>query len=240
MERPDAIVKVTIVYVIVTAIYACFAIGQFCAMRGQLAAMRKQSTIARRQTFTAERQLRTMKQQADAAGLQLAAMREQADQATELARPWLVVSPAAPPEGWPPDNARAITTPPDGVWVTWSALNVGKTPALLTRLVVVSAVVDIPDGAERPTYPEHPPFSEMPIPPTVAHSDIARWRPTDTEMVSLMNGAKCLFLYGALTYRDGLKREHRTRFCFYWRVKHPGWPGLTFSPVGPPAFIEYS
>jgi hypothetical protein len=111
---------------------------------------------------------------------------------------------------------------------------------MLTRLVVRTTVVPMPPPEAEPPYQNATAFPRMPIPPSSAHSGVARWRISPSDYEAIMRGERCLLLYGRLAYEDGRGEEHVTRFCCYWYVTNPPSPRLSYSPVGPASYIDYT
>lgn len=193
-------------------------------------------------TFFAYRQWRAIHHQAKIAADGIVETRKAAEAAQQSAgtasrhialissheRPWIMVKP-----NWLlPDNEH-----PFGGLVEWSAINVGRTPAFLTELVVVADVVPYPIPDKRPDDRAPKPFAKFIIPPNGTHGS-RTGNPIDaSELQKLFNGTHCLVFYGRIVYRDSLDNEHLTRFCCYWHLENGQW---LYEPVGPPDWVEYT
>jgi hypothetical protein len=175
---------------------------------------------------------------------QWAAIRRQANIAersiTELERPWLIVQPGH--LDWPFKQGGVSANPPFVVTIRWSAINTGRSPAFLTNLSVSFVCAPIPVESERPEYELFNDFAEMPIPPNGAHSGEQKVQITDSVFEDIKNYKSCLKFYGFLEYHDPSRKNlHKTRFCAYWYMLNSSFPWmLTFVPVGPRDYIEYT
>ena len=188
--------------------------------------------------------LKTARDAADAAKTQAQSAAAALAHQISQERPWLTMK----GDGRPfftlgPGRAEGAE---DG-WaiVPWSILNVGKDAAWLYRCTVKVLPVDDRNPPESPpAFTEDPPFGKMPIPPGAAHSarasaDIQR---KDWKAIGL--GLNALMAYGIIRYRDNSDGDHFTRFCFIWRRlmsdPDPNREVWHYTPVGPPAYVEYT
>jgi len=156
-----------------------------------------------------------------------------------LERPWLIVKPGDP--NWP-FTQTVSAAPPFVVTIGWSAINEGRSPAFLTNLSVSLVCAPKPTDDDRPEYEIFRDFAEMPIPPRGAHGGEKFLTVNDSDLESIKAGTLCIKFYGFLEYYDPSRRNlHKTRFCAYWYMLNSSlsWM-LTFVPVGPRAYIEYT
>lgn len=174
------------------------------------------------------------------AGLQWAAIRRQAAIAEQtithierVERPWIMVN----VDDWQLPAAETFANVGFGAPLKWSAKNVGKNPAFLTRLVVASDIVPYPIPNRRPSYPESEPFSNFAIPPMGTHRSQIDVVVDAGRLRDMYSGKLCQIFYGIIDYNDAAGITYRTRFCCYWRCKNDKW---VFEPVGPPDWIEYT
>lgn len=158
------------------------------------------------------------------------AIRDTLDVARTQDRPWIMVTPDNP-EGWPPDGI-----PSTSIGFTWSAENVGKSPAFLTHLWVAVVLAPYPVPDTRPDDQETGGFAAFIIPPGGKHTSRERRLLTESDIADITAGRKCLMFYGVIRYNDTFTRTHTTRFCSYWLMIGGG---RGFSPIGPPSYIKY-
>jgi hypothetical protein len=211
-KTPSVLVQIALV--VVGALYTFFAYMQWRAIHHQ-------AKIAADGIVETRKAAEAAQKSAGIAGRHL-------DLISSHERPWIMVKP-----NWLlPDNEH-----PFGGVVEWSAINVGRTPAFLTDLVVVTNIVSYPIPEKRPYYPAPKPFSKFIIPPNGTHGSRIG-NPIDaSELQKLFNGTHCLIFYGRIAYRDSLDDEHLTRFCCYWHLENGQW---LYEPVGPPDWVEYT
>ncbi len=151
-------------------------------------------------------------------------------------RAWIMVRPKTP-INWPLPPEASIGFPLT-LTTEWSAINVGKTPAFMRKIVVGLTIIDLPPQ-QRPEYPIPYPFAQFIIPPGGDHSSITSPVTISQEMYQdIRNGEKWLVFYGFVEYEDTLERlQHITRFCSFWQyINGTPW----FQPVGPPDWVEYT
>jgi hypothetical protein len=146
-------------------------------------------------------------------------------------RPWIMVTPDKP-EGWPSADSGSCT-----FRLRWSAENVGKSPAFLTQLWANVVVLPYPVPYRRMDYGEDRDFAEFIIPPNGKHCHEEDRILSESEVIAIQTGEKCLLFYGRVYYRDTFKVIHLTRFCSYWIQEGEK---VHFSPVGPPSYMRYT
>jgi hypothetical protein len=155
-------------------------------------------------------------------------------------RPWLTMKGDGTPRFyWHPAEDEARTAI---IFVPWSMTNVGKDAAwLYQRTVKIIRIDDLtgpPD--EPPAFEEERPFGDMPIPPGAAHAETAAVHLDARVAKDIGPGLNALMAYGIIRYRDTANVGHFTRFCFIWRMVNPRENQWHYSPVGPPAYVEYT
>ena len=150
---------------------------------------------------------------------------------TNRERPWIVVAPSAP-EDWP-----RITMKFFSFRIKWTAMNVGSSPAFLTKLYVAVCVADFPVPNSQLQYREPGSFAEFIVPPKGEYVNEISAELMGTEIEGVLNNRKCIMFYGFVDYRGPFSGPHKTRFCCYWTEKDGA---AKFYPVGPPATIEYT
>jgi hypothetical protein len=146
-------------------------------------------------------------------------------------RPWIMVTPDKP-EGWPPAGTGSCT-----FRLRWSVENVGKSPAFLTQLWANVVVLPYPVPSRRLDYGEDRDFAEFIIRPNGRHCHEEDRILSESEVIAIQTGDKCLLFYGRVYYRDTFKVIHLTRFCSYWIQEGEK---VHFSRVGPPSYIKYT
>ncbi len=146
-------------------------------------------------------------------------------------RPWILVT-ATHAKGWPSDKTNSFP-----FQFTWSARNVGKSPAFLTHLWVAAEIVAYPMPHIPPTYGECRGFAEVLMAPNGYYSNIMGKTLTESDISSLKAGRTCIMCYGYLHYRDTFNAIHTTRFCSYW---HQQGEIPVLHQVGPPSYIQYT
>lgn len=163
-----------------------------------------------------------------------------------LERPWMMFRPGDPNSGIVSAGAQT----PAVIWplpvmyqglfvVPWNAINVGRSPAFLTRLVARIEVVNtgsvppaLTGGSDFPNYiisPKTPPDDRF-------GTNLVRSL-TQEESIDIQNGDKRVWVYGAVEYRGFRRRNHATRFCCIWYVDNGA---NTYDPVGPPGWTDYT
>lgn len=119
-------------------------------------------------------------------------------------------------------------------FIAWSLVNVGRTPAFLTKLSVKAERIPLNIPDIEPDYGDFQSFAKFIIPPGGRH--------TGKEFVYIPTGgridpAMCIAFWGRIDYEDTGKSHHVTRFFVYWRIATDGW---IFEPVGPTNTVEYT
>jgi hypothetical protein len=154
-----------------------------------------------------------------------------------LERPWVTIYPT--PEEWPFKQIPTNFPLPFGI--RWDEINLGRTPAFVLKFSASPRILDLPLPDTRPKYTpsdkDLPPFF---LPPNGErpHESGSGCLITKNEFDAIIQGGKAIVLYGFLKYEDTIrKKQHVSRFCFKWFYKD-GRP--TYSPVGPPDWIEYT
>jgi len=173
---------------------------------------------------------------------QLRAIARQGDIAerniTHLERPWLIVKHHELDNWGIYVDARNPGAPFD-VRVRWSATNFGRSPAFLINVFVSLICMPFPIPSEQPNYERFRDFAEYPIPPNDSHSSESWLTITDEDVKEIKAHKRCIVFYGLLKYNDPIAQGHTTRFCSYWHMQNTNQP-LTFVPVGPRSYIEYT
>jgi hypothetical protein len=150
-------------------------------------------------------------------------------------RPWIAVKPQKPPN-WPlPPDAKFEF--PLLIEVPWTAKNVGKTPAFIRDINVITEVMPIPLPENRPADPVPNRLPQFIIPPNDDHSGAERVLIWPEEYRGIKESRYGIVFYGFIKYDDTLEnREHISRFCSYWFYLQ----GIElFEPIGPSDWIEY-
>lgn len=153
---------------------------------------------------------------------------------THFERPWVRVDPKDPTL---PDKEL-----PFGTTIPWTATNVGKSPAFVTRLFVDVKIFPRPvPPDQRPQYGDPPRIARFMLSPHGGqHSSERRLsgeepRPFSAgDLRDMWHGETCLVFYGFIDYLDAVGTSHTTRFCSYWDHN------FVFNPVGPPDWVEYT
>ncbi len=120
--------------------------------------------------------------------------------------------------------------------VDWSIKNVGRSPAFLTQLATIVDVLELPVPEKCPGYPVNKSFAKFIIPPDGIHASTKKVVGV-MQLQGIFNGTHCFIFYGRVVYRDGLDREHYTKFCCYWHIENGAW---IYEPVGPPDWVDYT
>ncbi len=158
--------------------------------------------VAWRTLGSLNEQVRANNLSAEAANESARAANRQIDVAVRNERPWIMV------EGdWP-------TNPPAGIpgWsaIKWSAVNVGKSPAFLTKLSVEVKIVPLAIPDERPHYLEAESFAKFIIPPNGRHSADIPFVIDATQGSVLYESSHCIIFYGQIDYFDTLNGHIKT------------------------------
>ena len=149
----------------------------------------------------------------------------------DLERPWIMIE-----ADWPIVSGRYEMLGQNHI--KWSAINAGRSPAFITRLSVKAEPVPYKLPDKRPQYPDADPFAEFIIAPNGGrHSSEYLFVVDAGRMAEYHSGTKCIAFYGRIDYHDASKKPHVTRFCVYWVQQNNMH---SFSPVGPPDWIEYT
>ena len=172
------------------------------------------------------------------AGFQWWAIHRQANIAkraiTHFERPWVRVDPKDPTL---PNKELGF-----GTMIPWTATNVGKSSAFITRLFVDVKIFPTPTPPDqRPQYGDPPRIARFMLSPHGGqHSSEGRLSGTEPrpmsagELRDMWSGETCLVFYGFVDYLDPVGTSHTTRFCAYWDHN------FVFNPVGPDAWVEYT
>jgi len=153
---------------------------------------------------------------------------------THFERPWVRVDPKDPTL---PNKELGF-----GTMIPWTATNVGKSPAFITRLFVDVKIFPTPTPPDqRPQYGDPPRIARFMLSPHGGqHSSEGRLSGIEPQPMSagelrdMWRGQACLVFYGFIDYLDAVGTLHTTRFCSYWDHN------FVFNPVGPDAWIEYT
>jgi hypothetical protein len=153
-----------------------------------------------------------------------------------LERPWMMFRPSDP-NLWPFSNALNPNQPL--LTVNWNIINVGRSPAFLTRLVPRMEIMKrnetppkLPRDTDFPNYIISPKS-----PPEDRHGTELRRIISQGEYNDLQNGMRRLWVYGVVKYRGIKRRRHTTRFCCLWYVEN----GVArYDPVGPRGWTKYT
>jgi len=178
------------------------------------------------------RGLRLTRQAADAAKAAAETASRQTKILEDGQRPWIMVQ----VDEWGlPDRFDASLG--FGGVIKWSAINVGRSPAFLTELVVVPDIFPYPLPDEHPDDQSPKQFAKFIIPPNGKHSSSLPTIVDAGAMQSIFDGKRCQVVYGIARYHDSMGNPHLTRFCV---LRHRDAEGWKFEPVGPPNWVEYT
>ena len=156
------------------------------------------------------------------------------DFAVQTERPWIIVTPPDPPlQKWM--KIKEGNIPP--TILIWTATNIGRSPAFVTRLQIRIKVMDFPPPAKVPLYEVFSPFSKFPIPPNGTYKGQIPDAIPQSEIEGLLARKRCIAFFGFIGYEDSGGQEHQTRFFSYWEYIGVGW---RISDVGPDGTIEYT
>lgn len=155
---------------------------------------------------------------------------------SRLERPWIMFRPSDP-NLWPFCNPFDPNQP--ALTVNWNIINVGRSPAFLTRLVARMEIVGI--NATPPRLHRGTDFSNYILspktPPEDRHGTESRRPISQGQYNDLQNGTMRIWLYGIAEYRGIRRRRHHTHFCCLWFIEN----GVSnYDPVGPEGWTEYT
>jgi hypothetical protein len=166
-----------------------------------------------------------------------------------LERPWMMFRPKDPNNGIIPDGQTVATK----IWplpvmyqglfiVPWNLINVGRSPAFLTKIVARIELVN--RGSTPPNLPSESDFPGYIVSAKAEPDDrfgTNLFRPlTVEESIDIQNGEKEIWVYGIVEYK-GFRIwpwPHSTRFCCRWYVGPVEGPA--YDPVGPEGWTEYT
>jgi hypothetical protein len=197
-------------------------------------AVRHQARESTRQRVTMRRQLTAMQGQLvqmenagkqtdnliDKTGVAAEAARKSADAFVKSERAWIQVIVSKPPSVWQetgkPEKLRA--------WVTPDIMNVGRTPAKITKMVVVPFVIHTPLGPLEKMPPELPPEpiyggqGAVAVERDAILAQNTGINPISVEIpkedfLEVVQRNAVLYIYGYVDYLDILNDPHETRFC---------------------------
>jgi hypothetical protein len=123
--------------------------------------------------------------------------------------------------------------------IPWNIINVGRSPAFLTRLVVRIEIIQtgnlppaLPSGTSFPNYiisPKTPPDDRF-------GSNLPR-QLTQIDAIDIQNGDARIWVYGVVEYRGIRRRSYMTRFCCLWYIENGN---AVYDPVGPEGWTKYT
>lgn len=163
-----------------------------------------------------------------AASINASAAKASADAYAVSERAWIQVVLSKPPMLWTEPGKQTLRG-----WVAPNVMNVGRTPAKITKIVVVPYVIRKPLGRIENMPPELPPepvyrgkgaigiernailAQSMGITPLTAEIP-------EEDVPEIIKRNRTLYVYGYVNYRDILDNAHETRFCqIYWVKSAP-------------------
>jgi len=241
------------------------------AIEGQLTEMKAQRATMQRQLWTMQGQLAEMKSAGAQTDEMIAQVTEQvghletsataakdsADILVMSERAWVQVHIPKPPE------VQITTRVKDGglgpierVWVRPDVINVGRTPAKMTKIIIVTCEILKPLGTQGqmpPGLPEQPKYEadehrraigierDMMLAPSTGITPL----PIEIkgqEWERITSRKSTLYLYGFIDYMDVVNKPHQTRFCeVYWvpaSASDPNPPGFITAGNTPPAYTD--
>lgn len=226
--------------------------NQWTTMQGQLGQME----TAGKQTDKLIAQATT---QAEKTGIAAEAARESAEAFVLSERAWIQVHIAKPPEA----QVSSTRTQDGGtnntierVWFWPDVMNFGRTPAKMTKIIVVTCQIPKPLGEHTqmpPQLPTEPRYDadyqrrvigierDMMLAQNMGITPIPIEVKAD-EWERITSRKSTLYLYGFIDYLDVVNEPHQTRFCeVYWvpaNPNDPNAPGFITAGNTPAAYTE--
>jgi len=138
-------------------------------------------------------------------------------------RSWIMVTPDVP---------NPIEEDFEGFPLRLTIKNVGKSPAILTKIAIEVGVKSFPVPKGRLRYGKTDPGAVRMLAPDETYE---RWMdvPFGSDIEDVRNGRKYLVLFGYIKYRDMRWTYRRTRFLYWWyRKEGKHWTGFFLGPRG--------